>query len=409
MAVYYVSKAGNDGSGTGGDITKPYVTINAAVAAAYGAGTGNIVEIIDSGQYDEGDIEIYTNAITVRATGSNTPILDGDDGDEDHTFETYVSGCIFQGLTMRQYDNQFIKGANAPGKNFILSGCIGYAFGGPQYVLGSGGSAEIHECKLVAERAAAVDLSANGHLWINNSLLATNAVGTTIVQSSVSYPNVTASFCTFVGSGHNNSSGRQYNLIDAVETVINCIVSGSGNGINAGTSSYNLVNVGADPFLVYGAASYGGTGGSTVARSANTGEITGDPLFISGSDPGTEDPEVFGNVNLYTQDFQLQGASPAIDAGTSYLGVAIDLSGTSRPQGDAPDIGAYEFISGDPIWSDYSSEPNKKWGSDFSINTTKNMSSNYKYKYDDSNRQAPFSVLSIAKIRGTTVPYKADK
>ena len=79
MAIYYVSKAGSDSTSDGTNPDTPYLTVGAACAVADNS-SGNVVEILDSGQYDEGDIAILGNAITVRATGSNTPILDGDDG-----------------------------------------------------------------------------------------------------------------------------------------------------------------------------------------------------------------------------------------------------------------------------------------------------------------------------------------
>lgn len=48
-------------------------------------------------------------------------------------------------------------------------------------------------------------------------------------------------------------------------------------------------------------------------------------------------------VNLSGHDFHLQLGSPAIDAGTSTNAPSTDLEGTSRPQGSAYDIGAYEY------------------------------------------------------------------
>lgn len=42
-------------------------------------------------------------------------------------------------------------------------------------------------------------------------------------------------------------------------------------------------------------------------------------------------------------DLQLRAGSPAIDAGSSDLAPRIDLRSTARPQGDAVDLGAYEF------------------------------------------------------------------
>jgi parallel beta-helix repeat protein len=71
----------------------------------------------------------------------------------------------------------------------------------------------------------------------------------------------------------------------------------------------------------------GGTGGT---YPAGTGNITGqDPRFVSVSgDPAQS-------------DFRLQPGSPAIDAQT-VTAPAQDIDGTSRPQGAASDLGAYE-------------------------------------------------------------------
>jgi parallel beta-helix repeat protein len=43
-------------------------------------------------------------------------------------------------------------------------------------------------------------------------------------------------------------------------------------------------------------------------------------------------------------DFSLQDISPAIDAGVTITGMSNDFKGTSRPQGSAYDLGAYEFV-----------------------------------------------------------------
>ncbi len=56
-------------------------------------------------------------------------------------------------------------------------------------------------------------------------------------------------------------------------------------------------------------------------------ELNGDPRF----------------VGFDQQDFRLQADSPAIDAG-ALLGYSADFEGNPVPQGNDPDIGAYEFI-----------------------------------------------------------------
>tara|TARA_R110002110_G_scaffold17887_3_gene75762 strand:- start:208 stop:1350 length:1143 start_codon:yes stop_codon:yes gene_type:complete len=350
MTVYYVAKTGND-SNAGTAHGSPKLTIAAAVSLAYGS-TGNTVEIIDSGEYNEGDIEIYSNAITVMATGTNTPILDGLTATttEDHAFETYVSGCVFQGLTFRDYRQQLISGWTSSGRDFILSGCIGHSFGtnapyGQR--IGGAGSAEIHDCKIVSDGGVGVIAYSNSKVWINNSVIGSRKPGTAAITSAHSYTNITASFCTFIGSGHNNSNGRNYHLVNQVYKVTNCIVSGSGDGINAYDSTYNLVDVSGDPFIAFTSDHYDGS-----ARSAATGEITGNPLFVSGSIPGIEDSDpdtggsqrILGNIDIIAQDYGLNAGSPAGEGGVAYNGMVIDLSGNARP--DPPSIGAYEITLG---------------------------------------------------------------
>jgi hypothetical protein len=358
---------------------------------------------VDSGIYAEGDIDIYTNPITVRATGSNRPIMDGNSNNNDYAFAPRISGNIFQGLTMKNYDNALVDTTvNANAKSFFLTGCVGHFLAGPQYIGNTSTpaqSAEVRDCMILSEGHSAF-YCGNGHVRFNNSVIASNAAGKAAVVSSTSYVNVTASFCTFIASSHANDSGRFYNVLNQVYKVINCIVSGSGDGINAYDSTYNLVQVSGDPFIQWGTDSYNGT-----ARSANTGEITGDPLFYSGSTPGTVDPDVDGNVNLFTQDYGLRSGSPACGAGVAYGSITTDISGAARLS--PPSIGAYECEA--VAWSSYAAEPNSKFGSDFTINKIKNMSSNFKYKIGNSNRQVVFGASLPTRIRESAEPYKSNK
>jgi parallel beta-helix repeat protein len=48
-------------------------------------------------------------------------------------------------------------------------------------------------------------------------------------------------------------------------------------------------------------------------------------------------------VDAAGYDFRLRKGSPAIDAGVQDLAPDTDITGTSRPQGPAVDIGAYEY------------------------------------------------------------------
>jgi parallel beta-helix repeat protein len=51
-------------------------------------------------------------------------------------------------------------------------------------------------------------------------------------------------------------------------------------------------------------------------------------------------------VNVSANDFSLQAASPAINAGLTVSQVTTDIKGIARPQGTAYDIGAYEVSKG---------------------------------------------------------------
>lgn len=65
-----------------------------------------------------------------------------------------------------------------------------------------------------------------------------------------------------------------------------------------------------------------------------------------------KDYSVRGPSSMYTDprfenasgdDYRLQSSSPAVDAGTGVSYITTDCSGTSRPQGNGLDIGAYEY------------------------------------------------------------------
>lgn len=96
------------------------------------------------------------------------------------------------------------------------------------------------------------------------------------------------------------------------------------------TVDYNLwIKKGVDNAVVQiGYTPYRDLASWRAATGFDTHSILADPLFV--------------NVGAY--DFRLQSNSPAIDKGT-YLGIEIDKGGNLVPQGGAPDLGAYEYVS----------------------------------------------------------------
>ena len=397
--IYYVAKTGND-SNAGTSLSAPKLTIQDACDDA-DAGARNIVEIIDSGVYTE-EIDIYGNAITVRATGSNKPTISGGDSNQ-YAFESNVSGNIYQGLTFVGQTKYPINGMATAGYNFILSGCVA-TYPGPQPI-GKSGMAEIHNCRLLATNNDAINIKgASATVWINNSFVASNKAGHPVIEGYSGQATVTASYCTIVGSGHADDSGRFYQLVTKIYKVINCIISGSGDGINANESTYNLVHVSGQPFTVWSTTgSYAGTG-----RSAGTGEITGDPLFISGSIPGTVDPDVDGSVNLDTQNYALLVNTPAFNAGQTFAGVTTDISASTRAA--TPTIGAYEFFEDTPIWATFGTQLQGNTSADFTINQYSNLTANYQMRSAQNPKQVPFFLgvrgpISLRKDRAYTLTH----
>jgi parallel beta-helix repeat protein len=89
-----------------------------------------------------------------------------------------------------------------------------------------------------------------------------------------------------------------------------------------------------------------------------TGHLVKNNLFflndVFGIQPDTTN--LVGTDPLFTDaaggNFRLQATSPAINTGVPLLGVATDFDSIRRPQGNVPDIGAYEFsgnVAGDIV------------------------------------------------------------
>ena len=63
------------------------------------------------------------------------------------------------------------------------------------------------------------------------------------------------------------------------------------------------------------------------------------------TEQGKEEHSIFGDprfADAENLDFRLADGSPCVDAGMN-VGAEADFDGTPRPQGPAPDIGAYEL------------------------------------------------------------------
>jgi hypothetical protein len=137
-------------------------------------------------------------------------------------------------------------------------------------------------------------------------------------------------------------------------STINCIAVDCKNGIAGTTSSYNCVvyhstddgNAGIDSDDAQNSIAIGSPGSGDIVTSGNNN--------ISGDSTATGANSLTNQVatDLFTDpangDFSLKSGSNAIDAGTDLSAEmdAVDITGETRPQGSAWDIGAFEYVQG---------------------------------------------------------------
>jgi parallel beta-helix repeat protein len=92
---------------------------------------------------------------------------------------------------------------------------------------------------------------------------------------------------------------------------------------------------------------------SGLGITASTNFYNGSPR-LSGISDATSVVGAPAFVNPSAEDFHLTENSEAIDRGATLASVSTDKDGIARPQGSAYDMGAYEFVSGMPTFTDVS-------------------------------------------------------
>jgi hypothetical protein len=148
--------------------------------------------------------------------------------------------------------------------------------------------------------------------------------------------------------GHTSSINLFSGVQNAGGTVQNCTIFGNQSTVaTAGIhglqqSSGTTVNS-----IIWGNGPVGNSVGSCSVTSGTTFKTNVVDLAVSaGVDCIVGDP-LFENAEAY--DFHLRFGSPAIDRGAPLAAVRVDLDGLPRPQNDAWDIGAYEYVPGNDV------------------------------------------------------------
>ena len=400
MATYRVASWGNDSTGDGSAST-PYLTISKACTVA--TTTADVVEIIDEGDYNVEGVNISANSITVQHTASwlGRPRLYNDPkgGGSAFVVGTYT-GCKFTGLEFDGYSDPsntyvFSFGGTAATVGFEVSGCFIHntsKFSSHHMAGTSANPSKIKETTMFFEPAGAYIMTINGFCEITNCLLtSSNTTGDWPLIYDYG-ANGTASFSTFINRGQTTNEAIR------ISKMINCIVSASrGDGIRVSDHTYNRVSCNLDHWLD------ASTGASA---SFGTGE-----LYASTAELAFVDGNSIGNTPTVASNYNLQEGSVAIGNGVTYDSIAIDITGTVRPQDHTFDIGAFEFVASDPDWTEYTTQPRDNRQGSFTLNTYTNLASNQRFRYSNNPGQAPFSRGSKgpSSLRGRTTPYKTIK
>ena len=399
MATYRVAKWGSD-SNDGSTTALAKLTIaNAATSATT---NGDIIEIIDEGRYVESAIAIGAYGVTVLNTASSLgrpQLAQGGGQYNAFTVGSYTDFKVY-GLEIGGYSDSssgYVLSIAAAGTQGLhISGCFIHDSTKLANTHMAGTEAKpskIEQTIMFFEPATKYAISITGWCEITNCLLTSSNTSGDWPLVYDYYGNGTASFSTFINRGATTESTIR------IAKAINCIVSSSdGKGIASNDHTYNAVCVSGDHWM--NSAGTSGTFG------------TGDLYGLTSAQIGFVDGDSIGQTSAIAEAYKLVAErSLLIGAGTTYDSIAVDITGTIRPQDSTFDIGAFEFVSSDPTWGEYATQPSRNRQSNFILNTYTNLASNQRFSYSDNPGQAPFSLgtKGPSTLRGRSKAYKTTK
>lgn len=406
MATYYLATTGTDGGGIAGDINNPFRTFSYA-GTRLAAGDTLIVRGGTYDEFQAGDTfpsgtDWTTGAVNIvnfsgetvwifPSTGAMTVavlalmnksfhIWDGINVRGDNMVpdapnvqmdnsthiriknsSNYRASCA--GILINQSlgpstsielinltitDGNFNSSSTAPGHAIWFSSVIGNATGTNQANLVD--SCHISGYTRTVNNAGIVvfgNPDRLGGITIRNNVITGNWVGAFLGSASTS----SNLFCNNTVSG-NISDGVSMYADDTGTRLFNNTIHGNGGwGVAVGdASNVRLTSIKNNSI----SSNTGGpvriasidAGNSAVIAHNNfngngNGNVISDPNGLSTATNTTTVAPAYGNAS--TGDFTLQAGSGLIDAGVTLSGVNTDQVGTTRPQGAAFDLGAFEF------------------------------------------------------------------
>ena len=223
-------------------------------------------------------------------------------------FQSSTGYCYFEGLQFKIQGSGAYSAAIFANTSVVpIANCLFYRTGNAPFCTSrkNGGGSALTNCLFIDGSAA----SGTSELIAHEN----NQAGANIKN------------CTLVAINSQNCAAIALQFPDGL-TISNTIIVGYAAAFSGATGpgSYTYFNTQNNLLSV---ASYtAGSGNAPYSESGSLFSRTAASLFVNPS-----------------SDFRLKGGSPAIDAGYTDSTVTTDILGTTRPQGSAYDIGAYEY------------------------------------------------------------------
>jgi hypothetical protein len=399
MTTYYVSKTGLDvNTGLSGSGAK--LTINSALGVA--TSDGDVVEIIDEGDYNEGNLWPAAANMVIKHTASwlGRPKIYGTGlggGGGSRAFQPSSTNTTYIGLEISNYSADVFQDLGAGYDKFHMSGCFVHDVPslGSSRITNTDVSTPttLKQCIMFFEPGISSPIINGGYMEISNCLITSSntSLNWPLIEDSSNFG--TASFSTIINRGTTSKSTV------LLSKVINCIVysTTAGDGIASDDQDYNLATVPGHAFKNKADLANAATGSNSAFTTyASLG-------FVDGTAVG-------GSVTI-APNYDIQASSVAVDAGTAYDGIVVDITGTVRPWGNPPggtfDIGCFEYMN---PWVNQTDEEEFPFSTDFTNNHYSNMNANQKFRFLNNPKQVPFSrgVKGPATLRGRNTPYKAE-
>lgn len=347
-ATYYVRKSGND-SNAGTSTAAAFKTVSKAISTA----TAGDTVYVGAGSYSESFPKPAggTSANRVCFIADTGGTKTGDAGVVTLTYWT-TNVLLIQNADYVTFDGFVISGGQTTvsyqnSKNSVLSNCtVQSSSAGGVYL--SGSSVTVLGCTiqnlsgdgLTADQGSTLTVTGGTIKSCTNCISVVNASSSAAVDG-VQLKNAGGAGVRITAGSAVISNCVMTSLSSAVTSagtsvaVWNCTIVSNGSGIlnSAGTMTVknNIISQVGTALqrtagtVVHGYNLYYNNGTNYSGVSAATGDKSGNPKFVSGS------------------DYHLQTGSPAIDAGTDASSLTtVDVESHTRPCGSGWDMGAYE-------------------------------------------------------------------